>query len=240
MADDEKLPPNEDGEKNEDPFEQFINDNLPLDSVLKDGETVGDKKHSPSRDDDEELAFDSLDDDDDDFLKPSPPPPFGSRSGFTPRPNPFGGSPFGGQPPSSSSFGRPPDPRQSDPRFSAFGGQLPGSRPPQKGTTPPPSGGLFGSRTSNFSRFPPPVPPKNTWQDRLKSLLREEGNAEFLYGFMVLVVLLAIVLTLMYVDNLRLSIAVRDGQILELRHQLETLESRLNATEIAPEPITTP
>jgi len=154
----------------------------------------------------------------DESLKPSSPSPFGSR--FSPPPS--SGSPGG--PSGSGPAGWPP-----------FGGSRFGSG--SGSSTPPPSS--FGSRSGTSStppnrpesRFGPYDKPldslrRSSWralQEDLGELLDKEARAIIA----VLVALVIVLLNLLYIDNLRLTIATQEGQITELRQQVEQAQKRL-------------
>ncbi len=48
--------------------------------------------------------------------------------------------------------------------------------------------------------------------------------------FIATIVVLIVISTMLYIDNLRMSIALRDGQISELRTQIEELQRQLAPT----------
>jgi hypothetical protein len=258
VAEEEKLPPSEDDDdKKENPFEEFINQNLPLDSVPKDGtrppaDDVSDRDGKKSPDG----FFDDLDDDDDDE-KPVTRSPFSSGSG-----SPF--PPF--RPPSSSPFGKPPTPgsgsrfgggsgssddKPDKPSSSPFGSSRFGSSSSSPfGASGSGSGSRFGSGSAPLSGSGgdkrPSLPPRSTppsstgrlfgtsnpnrksWFD----VLKETDHLNTFYAVVGVIVLLLAVLSLMYVDRLRMTIALKDGQITELRYQVESLEARLR--DLAP------
>ncbi|MFQ3647799.1 MAG: hypothetical protein SNJ54_13110 [Anaerolineae bacterium] len=213
---DEKLPADDDNKK-ENPFEEFINRDLGMDSVLRQGA-------STTPDDDEDVLAslyrqremtEDNDDDDEDSSRFSP--RFGSftsripPSSATPGDSPFRSfgsrSPFGPSSSSPSPFSRPSS------RMTGMGSPL------------------------KFSR-PQPEPPRTPWQRLAESLnkLISEEVIFLLIGFAALLIMAS---TLLYIDNLRLSIAVRDGQIQELRTQLMDLQRQLTPTaELPSEPPT--
>ncbi len=212
---DEKLPADDDNKK-DDPFEEFINRDLGMDSMLKQG--------ASAPDDDEDVVAsiyrqrEVADDDDDDEEDSSRfPPRFGSfasripPSGTTPGDSPFRSfgsrSPFGPSSSSSSPFSRP------SARSMGLGSPL------------------------KFNR-PEPEPPRTPWQRFIAALNKLIGEEVIflLIGFAALLIMAS---TLLYIDNLRLSIAVRDGQIQELRTQLIDLQRQLTPTaELPSEPPT--
>lgn len=253
VAEEEKLPPSEDDDdKKDNPFEEFINQNLPLDSVPKEGaRPPADDASDKGKKGDKKPAdgfFDGLDDDDDDdddekpvtrspfssFRPPgsnplgSKPPAFGSGSRFgggsgssddkpdKPTPPPFGGSRFGGGSPFS---------------FSGTGSRFGGS-----GSNPPSGSGASRFGAGGSSPNPPNKPDDtrltfgslNTGTKGLRSLSEDPKTNNMLYTLIGVVIALTVALTLMHVDRLRMTIALKDGQITELRYQVESLEARLN------------
>lgn len=276
MADETKLPPNDDDNTPDDPFEDFINKDLGLDGMptpdpTKPQDKGKDNNRSrmgsffpPTKKPNDEkrgnlFNVDDEDDeeDDDTTLGSSPfsrPSPFGSR------PNPFGGNrPFGGGAGSPSGSGTPPPNRpfgsssSSGSGKSSFGSGGTGNenRPPNRplfgggtgsssgsGNVPPRFGG-FGSSSSGT---PPPSRPSSSGDNRPfgglsgrfilpRSTPPSQPSAEKLeqwLSYFVIAGIIAITLvTLLTIDNLRLQIAVRDGQVLELRHRVEQLEAQL-------------
>jgi hypothetical protein len=206
---DEKLPADDDNKK-DDPFEEFINRDLGMDSVLREGAST-----TPDDDEDvlsslyrqREMAEDNDDDED--------------SSRFSPR---FGS--FTRIPPSSATPGDSP--------FRSFGSRSPFG---QSSSSPSPfnrpSSRLTGPGSSlKFSR-PQPEPPRTPWQRLTESLNKLIGEEVIflLIGFAALLIMAS---TLLYIDNLRLSIAVRDGQIQELRTQLMDLQRQLTPTAELP------
>lgn len=218
-----------DGEEDEDPFEDFINRDLGMEGVFRTNATSSpDDSFTPrsfslfqdeSLDDDDE---DDTDEDDDEEDEPSSRslPRFGGFSGrLTPSSpnytdNPFR-SPFGRPLPSSGGvFG------SSSSGSSASSSRF-GSRP----------AGSFGS-VSLGSRVAatPPVQLKG-WA-RMREQIGLFIVEEILTTILVMAALLVILSTMLYIDNLRLSIALRDGQVQELRAQVEYLQGQI--TPVAP------
>lgn len=210
---DDKLPADDDNKK-DDPFEEFINRDLGMDSVLRPGA-------SATPDDDEDMLASiyrqrevAEDDDDDDE----------DASRFSPR---FGG--FTGRIPPSTTPGDSP--------FRSFGGRSPFGPPSSSSSSPSPfnrpSSRLTGLGSSlKFSR-PEPEPPRTPWQRLAESFNKLIGE-EVIFLLVGFAALLVIASTLLYIDNLRLSIAVRDGQIQELRTQLIDLQRQLTPTAELP------
>jgi len=197
---------------------------------------------------------DDLDDEDENPFMPRP--PFGSGAPRPPGSSPFGSSRFGTGLPrplgSSDSKDEGLRPGSSSPLGSRFG---PPSGAPGSGagpghpfggsrfggsSTPPPSSSNFGSRfgsgstppnrpePSRFGTFDKPLDNlrKSSWrvlQDDLGELLDKE--ARVIIG--VLMALVILLLNLLYIDNLRLTIATQEGRITELRQQLEQTRERL-------------
>jgi hypothetical protein len=218
VTDDEKIPPSDDNE-NENPFENFINKDLGMENVLPDAKPTSDNKSVASSkgafEDDDFESGDDGDADDDSFSSTSR---FG-RLGSAPRPsNPFsssglGSSRFGG---SSSGYNSP------------FGRSNP-NVPPNSSFGGLGASGSFGSRFSAPPKFPAP-PVRKTFSQRLWANLRAFGLEAWVLILMSLVALLVVLSTMLYIDNLRLQIAVGEGQITELRYQVQQLEDRLANT----------
>jgi hypothetical protein len=217
VTDDEKIPPSDDSD-NDNPFENFINKDLGMENVLPDAKSGSDNKAVASSNgvfDDDDDTNDDNDADDDSFSStsrfgrlgsaPRPPSPF-SSSGFGSR---FGGSSSG----YNSPFGRS-NPNNPNNTFGGLGAGSSGSS------------SYFGNRFSAPPKFPAP-PVRKTFSQRLWANLRAFGLEAWVVILMSLVALLLIVSTWLYIDNLRLQIAVGEGQITELRYQIQQLEDRL-------------
>ena len=194
---DEKLPADDDS-KRENPFEEFINRDLGMDSVLSDGMPMApdDEGMPPARHRQHSL----LQDEDEDASSLSA--RFGGITGRIPPSSP-----------SESPF-RP---------FNVRGGSFGAS---------PSSGSFSHSPRVPFSPSPlkplrsAPEPPSTPWQ-RFIEQIRKSISEDWLFLVLGLAALLIVASTLLYIDNLRLSIAVRDGQIQELRTQLLDLQRQL-------------
>ncbi|XWX02912.1 hypothetical protein VZO05_10395 [Aggregatilineales bacterium SYSU G02658] len=209
----DKLPADDDNKK-EDPFEEFINRDLGMDSVMRENEFG-----LPDGEDDfpagSYLPHEADDDDD--------------SSPFTPR---FGG--FASRLPSTGgSIG--------DSSFRSFGGRSPfGSSPSSSSSGSfgrPPSRPFGTSGSLKFTRSEP-EPPRTPAQRFLNTMHKLIGE-EMIFFVLAFAMLLVIASTLLYIDNLRLSIAVRDGQIQELRTQLIDLQRQITPTaELPIEPAT--
>ncbi len=213
----DKLPADDDNKK-EDPFEEFINRDLGMDSVMRD-----DEFGLPDGDDKFFAAGDyfppyEADDDENDESSPSTSrlggfasrlPSTGSSSGDSSFRSFGSRGTFGSSSSASSSgaFGRPP------------------SRP-------------FGTLGSLKFTHPAPEPPRTPAQRFLNTMHKLIGE-EMIFLVLAFAMLLVIASTLLYIDNLRLSIAVRDGQIQELRTQLIDLQRQITPTaELPIEPVT--
>ncbi|MCS6836114.1 MAG: hypothetical protein NZ750_08875 [Anaerolineae bacterium] len=239
-----------------DPFSEYINENLSLADVPSndDGKPPADditplnktKPLSPAPR--HPFGSDKDDPDEDDSLSKPPygllGPPNVSRFGLPrpPRPLSSSDSKDEGAKPASSPFGSrftpPPAPGSSSSGSSAGWPTYSGSRS-GSGNTPPGSfGSRFGASSSTppnrpESRFSPPEKPldslrRSAWRallDDLSDLIDKEARAIIA----VLVALLILLLNLLYIDNLRLTIATQEGQITELRQQLEKANSRLES-----------
>jgi len=249
VSDNEKLPPDDDNEKKDSPFEEFINQNLPLDSVPKEGVTPpaddASSKKEASAGDDDPFGDDDDDDEDESNTRPSP----GTFPRFPSGKSPFSSSssPFGSLPPlsgsrlgSGSSDNKPASPFGSS-RFGSPAGSG-GNRFGGGGTTPPSGSGSNNpnnpfSRPSAFGR-PPTTTPRipMSWGERVWDDIKQKGTPEVIYGLIAFVVVVVVLFTAMSVDRLRLTIALREGQITELRYQVESLEARLNGAELPPTP----
>jgi hypothetical protein len=197
---DEKLPADDNNER-EDPFAEFINRDLGMDSLLSDGIplTPDDEGMPPAR-----YRQHSLPQEDDDEEDASP---FSAR---------FGG--IAGRIPPNSVPEEPPF-RPFSVRGSPFGASPssgPFSRSPRIPFSPSPLKPLRST----------PEPPRTLWQ-RILEPIRKSASEEWLFLLLGFAALLIVFSTLLYIDNLRLSIAVRDGQIQELRTQLIDLQRQL-------------
>jgi hypothetical protein len=218
----EKFPP-EDDERKDNPFEEFINRDLGMESVLR---------GSGSRPaDDDPIPFE--DDDSDDSPSEDTPPRYsgfglGSGSRFStlgganpPQPDsssPFSRSSFGSRPFGSSSGSQPP--RGS---FSSSGPLKPA------GNSGSPNSFSGGFSRFTPSRMSPPPRPMSFWE-RLRTEIGKRLLDEIVGVFIATIVVLIVISTMLYIDNLRMSIALRDGQISELRTQIEELQRQLAPT----------
>jgi hypothetical protein len=219
----EKFPP-EDDERKDNPFEEFINRDLGMESVLRGSD-------SRPADDDEPIPFQS-DDSDDDPSEGTPPRYTGFGLGSGSRFGTLGGTPP--QPDGSSPFSRS-SPFGSRPFGSSAGNQPP--RSPFSSSGPlKPSGnsGTPNSFTGGFSRFtpsrmPPPARPRSLLE-RVRTEIGKRLLDEIVAVFMATIVVLIVISTMLYIDNLRMNIALRDGQISELRTQIEELQRQLAPT----------
>lgn len=220
MAED-KLPLSDD-EPKDDPFEEFINKDLGMDSVPKKSDAMSpDDKAVPSpseRSQSMDYAFGEDDDDDDSELEDDEPSPrtlprFGGFSArFTPSSPNYTDNPF------RSPFGRP---------LSGGSGVFGSSGSAFGGRAARPTGGAFGIGALRPS-IPPPAP-KSGWQRLRHAIVTStlDGVAFILVGLGVLLMLFS---SIVYIDDLRLSIALRDGQIQELRTQVEQLQRQVSPT----------
>lgn len=232
------------------PFSQFINHDLSLSGVPEQDEAsktpADDKDLIPPKAESADLFGD--DDEDEDKRPPSrfglPPSPFGPprfgtlppRFGSSPdregkdeppRPTPFGSSrfgtgssPFGGSstpPPSGGLFGRSNQPPSGgSPPPPSFGSRFGAS------STPPSSSSSFGS---SFGSRPQPTP--KSFSERMGELIMEWLEKEARTVIVWLVVAIITLMTLLYIDNLRLTLATQRGQVIELQAQVERLEELL-------------
>ena len=225
---DNLLPLSDDEEdKKADPFEEFINKDLGMDSVAQEGDTTpADDRSLTARVKQSRDAFEEEDEEEDESENPRgnlprfggfgvPRSPFGSSTSSE---SPFGRSPFGNRPSfgntsgSSSGLGK----GRFSGSFSSGSGS--GSNPFSR-----PSGSLPPLRPSGIFR---PSPTRSFWE-RFRSEIGKYLGDELIGIFVALVVFLIVLSTMLYVDNLRMGIAVRDGQITELRSQLEEFQHQL-------------
>jgi hypothetical protein len=224
VPENEKLPPQEDDESPKDPFEDFIKRDLEMGSVLKEQKPkdLGDDKPLPFSPD-FELNFEDDDDDEDDKSVSRPfggfSSPFGNLPNTrTPPSSPFGyrfgsssGSTFGNSGGSTGNSG------SGIPPFRSFGGN------PSSGSTPNPFGGT-----------PRAFPPLKSFspETRKKSAfsLLNLSNV-FLTSVMIIGSILFLITVLSASNHLERQIAVRDGQIMELRAQIEQLQAQIETLE---------
>lgn len=66
--------------------------------------------------------------------------------------------------------------------------------------------------------------------ERLRTEIGKRLLDEIVGVFIATIVVLIVISTMLYIDNLRMSIALRDGQISELRTQIEELQRQLAPT----------
>lgn len=208
-----------DDDKDENPFEDFINRDLGMESVPPVGVAKpGDEGSSP---------FEPHDDDDDDDLSDttnSGASRFHTGSGNS-RVNPFGSSSSGERPPFGvSPFGRPPFTSGS-----SFSNKPPNSSQFRALGS---AGGSSGY-TSPFGRPQPATRPPigaTSFGQRARAEFLRRGLDDLVMLCMAIIIGLVALSTMLYVDNLRMSMAVRDGQIVELRAQVEDLQRQLDGT----------
>ena len=240
-----------------DPFSDYINDNLSLADVPNDdqGKLPADDVMPPSKPRPSSSASSNLFDDnkDDDFDEDSTvgPRPYGllgppnvSRFGPTRPSRPLGssdGKDEGPKPTSSpfgSRFGQPPTSGSGGSNGSSGWPTYSGSRSGEGNVPPRSFGSPFAAGSTPPNRPASPFGPekpldklhRSSWralQEDLAELIDKEARVIVA----VLVALIILLFNLLYVDNLRLTIATQEGQITELRKQVDELRLQLQRAE---------